>query len=642
MNIVALDFECFFDPKARCETCQGRGPDDCPTCAGKGTDPYTLKGQRSKTTEAYVRDRRYETLLCGVRLPDGEQHWLDASDCRAFFTDYPLDKCAVLCHHAHFDGLILSHHYGVRPYAWLDTLSMARLLVGNHLSVGLDSLARHFGLQGKNVPYDLFKGKHWAELDEGVRHQLSAGCLHDIELTWRLFNILAKDFPREEYAIVDATVRMFTEPVFEGDVELLGEVWTSEAKRKRELLEQLGVTAEDLQSADSFVALLACEGVEVPTKQGKNGPIPCVAKTDEFMKEIVDEASTYSDRIRTLTEARLGVRSTIDQTRAERLGFMAGRGAMPVYLSYCGAHTTRWSGGDKVNWQNFKRGGGLRRSVRAPASQVIIKADKSQVECRFLNYLAGQMDVVERFRNHEDPYVKIASEAYGHEVYKPAKDDPRKHEMEVKRGTGKQLELSCGYGAGAATIVATAARGTYGPPVRIDLDTGTRWRDLYRNTHPAVVRFWTNAESCLTGLAAGQSFSWSIFHFRDGKVWLPNGCPLIYEGLHWGNPFSTADEPQQPAWFYKSRKGWKKIWGGYFVENLIQAVSRVDMSQTLLRLRAKGYRAALLEHDAAAFVVPCSNVDKAMEDVQTEFRRAPQWLIDVPLDCECTSSERYS
>lgn len=606
MKIVTLDAETYFDKD------------------------YTLS---KMTTESYVRDPRFEILGCAVRYADGDKEWLSSdADLKPIIDAHD----AVLCHHAQFDGFILAHHYGARPRVWLDTLSMARLCLGNHLSVGLDHLAKHFGLGAKTVPYAAFKGKHWHELDPATQHAVVTGSLHDVDLTWHIFNLLLPAVPDEELRLIDMTIRMFTEPVLMGDVELLGKVWSAEDTRKQELLDALGVVAGELQSAEKFATLLRLEGIEPPMKETPAGKAYAFARTDKFMTEELLEHT--DDRIRTLAEARLGVRSTIEQTRAERLGRMALRGPLPVYLAYCGAHTTRWSGGDKVNWQNFKRGSLIRTSIRAPARHRIIKADKSQVECRYLNMLAGQSDVIERFRNKQDPYITIASEAYGHPVYKPKEDDPRRAEMEQKRGTGKQLELSCGYGAGGETIQATAAKGTYGPPVKITIERALAWRDLYRKTHPRVVQFWHAAGQLLERVAAKQSGSWSIFNYEDGRIYLPNGAPLIYDGLEW----ATDPETGSGFWRYRSRFGWRRIWGGFLVENLIQAVSRVDIGQCMLRLQDRGYHIALMEHDAVAVVVKEENAEHDLQVVLTEMRRAPDWLPDIPLDAEGSVKETYS
>jgi hypothetical protein len=313
VKIVTIDFETYFDKD------------------------YSLS---KLTTEEYVRDKRFEIHGCTIRHSDGRYEWTRdpyRELCNLF--DH-----AFLAHHAQFDGFILTHHYGLRPLVWLDTLSMARLVLGNHLSVGLGALAEHFGLASKSVPYNDFKGLHWAELSYPVQGALMQGGRHDVELTWAIYNKLLPSVPNEELQLIDLTIKMFTDPKLEGDLDLLGKVWAAEHRKKYELLDALGVTASDLQSSGKFAELLRAEGVEPPTKPGKNGPIYCFAKTDKFMKEELLEHP--DDRVRMLGEARLGVRSTLEQTRAARLGHMATRGTMPVYLAYCGAHTTRWSGGD--------------------------------------------------------------------------------------------------------------------------------------------------------------------------------------------------------------------------------------------------------------------------------------------------------
>jgi len=602
MNIVTLDFETYFD------------------------DDYSLK---KMTTEAYVRDPRFEVHGVAYRneaLGVPYTYWYTDADFRRLLAEKRLDfsNSAILCHHAHFDGLILSHHYGVKPRVWLDTLSMARLVLGNHVRVGLDSLASHFGLKAKSVPYNLFKGKHWSELSPADRGLVSTGAIHDCELTWQIFCLLAKEFPAEEYPIVDMTVRMFTEPKLRGDLEQLGKVWTDEAKRKATLLGDLGIKPEELQSADKFAQLLAAEGVEPATKDGKNGPIYAFAKTDQFMKDLIDDENP---RIADLARARLGIKSTIDQTRAERLGYMAGRGDMPVYLSYCGAHTTRWSGGDRVNWQNFRRGGELRKAIQAPQGYKLGIVDLSQIECRILNYLAGQDDVVERFRKGEDPYVGIASKFYNRTITLSDK---------AERGTGKQAELSCGFGCGPAKFQATARLGIYGPPVIISFDDAAGFVDLYRRTHPYVVRYWQTATDVIQRLATdSQSFDWGPMRVEGRRIYLPNGAPLIYDTLGF--------DAESREWRIKTRNGYAKLYGGKLVENVIQALARVVLSQACIRIKNKlGLLPVLLAHDEGVWVLSEQDVELgAFEIIKQEMARTPEWLPGIPLAVEGSINERY-
>ena len=603
MQIVTLDFETFYSKE------------------------FTLS---KLTTESYVRDERFEPHGCAVRGPDGTTGWINALDLRKFFARVDWSQMAILCHHAHFDGLILSHYYRVQPRAWLDTLSMSRLVHSSHTRHGLDILAKRYGLPAKSVPYNAFKGKHWDELSGVTQQMLAQGGEHDVALTYELFTRMLPYVPDEELNLIDLTVRMFVHPALRGDVAKLRELVRTEGARKADLLAELKLQPGELQSAERFAALLRAEGLDPPKKLTDKGEVFCFAKTDKYMQEVV--LDHYSPTICALGEARLGIKSSIEQTRAERIADMADRGSLPVYLTYCGAHTTRWSGGDKLNWQNLKRGSAIRTSIRAPAGYRLVKADKSQVECRFLNFLAGQDSVIERFRRKEDPYTSVASAIYGVPVYKPEEDDPRHDEMRAMRGTGKQLELSCGYGAGAQTIKLTAARGTYGPPVTIDDATAMHWRNVYRRTHPKVVEYWYKAELLFDKLEQKLTHSWPPFECRDGKIYLPNGTTLQYPDIEY-----TPD-----GWRYQSRYGWRRIWGGFMVENLIQAVSRVDMGQCMLRIAGLGYRIVLMEHDSVGVLVREQTAEQDLAVILAEMRRAPDWLPDIPLDAEATMGETYS
>jgi len=606
--IVTLDFETFF------------------------SQDYSLS---KLTTEAYVRDKRFEPHGCAVRAPGGDLAWIPPLNLKTFFDSVDWSKTCILCHHCQFDGLALAHYYRVRPRAWLDTLSMARLVHGIHHSNSLDALAKRYGLPAKSVPYQAFRGLHWDELSGLVQEQLAEGGQHDVLLTYELFTRMLPYVPDEELRLIDLTIRMFVEPVLRGDIAALKAVELGEIMRKQALRAQLNVTDAELQSAERFAELLRACGIEPPMKQTPAGQAYAFARTDKFMTEVILEHP--DDRVRTLGEARLRARSTIEQTRAQRLAGMAGRGALPVYLQYAGAHTTRWSGGDKINWQNFKRGSGLRKAIHAPAGYQIVKVDKSQIECRFLNYLAGQWDVVERFRKKEDPYVSIASQAYAEKVYKPQAGDPRFDEMQQKRGTGKQLELSCGYGAGAKTIQTTAGKGTYGPPVAITIETAEQWKKLYRRTHPHVVDYWQQAEQVLYAMSQGLDYNWSIFKTRGTDLILPNGTALHYPDLE-----RVLDDNALPFWRYQSRYGWRRIWGGFLVENVIQAVSRVDIGQCWLRLADMGYRVVLFEHDALGIIVRNETAEHDRDVILAEMKRAPLWCPEIPLDAEATMGESYA
>lgn len=241
--------------------------------------------------------------------------------------------------------------------------------------------------------------------------------------------------------------------------------------------------------------------------------------------------------------------------------------------------------------------------------------------------VAGQADVIERFRNREDPYIGLASVFYGEPV--SVKDKPR-------RGLGKLGELSCGYGAGGPSIQRTAKRGTYGPSIILTDEEGMRFRDVYREGHEHVVQLWKEANDVLRWLADGdRPVPWrEIMTVEKGRLIGPTGVAMLYN-LEW--------DPEERGWKRQTRKGWVRIYGAKLIENVIQYLGRIDMSQTLLRIkRESDLLPATTSHDEAMYVIPDNQWAQATLDfILEEFRRPPVWLPDIPLDAEGTLSERY-
>jgi hypothetical protein len=333
------------------------------------------------STEAYIRDPRFEAHGAAIKWDKNTSaQWYDQRELSYILKEEDWSDVFLICHHAQFDGFILSHHYNVRPAMYGCTLSMARLLLGNNLSVSLEAVRKNFGLNPKSTPYGLFRNKRWTELTDSVRQQIAEGAIDEVESIWKIFGLLMQSgFPPAELDVIDSVIRMFVDPVLELDSAMLAQLWESEAQRKINGTEALGISGEELRSADRFCQLLEDEGIEIEYKNGKNHPIPAIAKNDPFMRDFLREHP--SERVRALAEARLAEKSTLLQTRAETLGWVASRGPAPVYLHYSGAGTLRPSGGDGCNWLNFKRGSPIRRAIKAPQGHYLAPVDASQIEC---------------------------------------------------------------------------------------------------------------------------------------------------------------------------------------------------------------------------------------------------------------------
>lgn len=598
------------------------------------------------STEAYIRDPRFEAHGCAVKTtPNVPARWWSGPELPKLFSELNWADSAVLAHHCAFDGFILSHRYGVRPKAWLDTLSMARLIMGNHISVSLDSVRKHYSLPAKFTPYNLFKGKRWHEIHPETQKLIGDGACDEVESIWHLFNLLARDFPSSEYPVVDATIRFFTEPVLRGDVDLLAEIWESEEARKGKMLADLGVDASALQSSKQFADLLVQEGVEPGFKENSKGEmIYAFAKTDDFMRDLQEHENP---RVQALVMARLGVKSTQTQTRAETFGYMATRGPMPVYLRYAGAHTTRWSGGDGCNWQNLKRddpdnpgqASPLRRAIMAPEGYLLAPVDLAQIECRLLCYLAGEYGELDKFRRGEDPYIGPASDFYCRPITKADKPE---------RGTGKQIVLSCGFGCGPPKFQATAKLGIYGPPVYITIEQAERGVRLYRDSHLGVMDYWSTAGRMIARIAGGDPLQWGPMLIRDKRIYGPGGTFLIYDTLEFHVPDTEECEKLQEFkwrgfWRFRTRNGWTDLYHTKLVENVVQWLARIIMTEGMMRIIGRGFKVATTTHDEVVVLIrKDADADKNLQVCIDEMRREPAWLPGIPLNAEGSLSERYS
>lgn len=602
----------------------------------------------SMSTEAYIRDPRFELHGAAIKWSRGTAtQWYDERELRYILKQEDWSDVFLVSHHAQWDHGVLSMRYGVHPKMSGCTLAMSRLMFGNHLSVSLDSVRKHFNLPPKITPYGSFEGKHWHEMSPQVQQALGQGACDEVESKAIIFERLLRDykFPVEELEVIDSIVKMFSEPVLDLDTAMLAQLWESENTRKAEGNAALGVEGSALRSADLFCKLLEDEGVEIEYKDGTKGPIPAIAKNDPFMRDFLREHD--NPRIRALAEARLAEKSTLLQTRAATLGWVASRGPAPVYLFYAGAGTLRPSGGDGCNWLNFKRGSAIRKAVKSPSGFYLAPVDSSQLECRIAHYLAGGPDepVIQNFRLDKDPYVDIASNFYQEQIYKPKPDDPRYDEMTAKRGMGKQGRLMCGFGASGKQFKATAASGTYGPRVDMTLDEADAFVAMYRRTNPSICArgtgYWAQCERMLARLAGGDPIDYGPVHIENHRIYI-EGRPMIYDTIEYHVPQPDEENPKS-GWRVKKRDGWRFIWGSKLLQNLCEGIETVIVSQAMIRIKQKyGIRTLNWPYDELLLLIPKNGREEEMLALcKAEMVLTPDWLPGLPLACDGALGDRY-
>ena len=581
------------------------------------------------TTEEYIRSPEFETIGVSVKVDDGEAVWFSGpwADTKNFLNRFDWDNAIAVAHNAMFDMAILNWVYDIRPKRIADTLSMARALGAG--SVSLKNLVSHYklGEKGDEVVNALGKGR--LDFDEASLRRYGAYCKNDTELTYKLFNVLGPDFPVSELRLIDLTIRMFSEPVLELHEGALKAHLDCVRFDKEALLRKVEADKEELMSNPKFAEVLKLYNVIPPTKISPTTGKETLAlgKNDEEFKALLEHEN---HDVQALVAARLGVKSTLEETRTERFIGIAKRGKLPIPLRYYAAHTGRWGGDDKVNMQNLPRKSPLKDAMLAPKGYRLIDSDSSQIEARTLAWLAGQNDLVVAFDNGEDVYKIMAAE-----IYNKAEEDIN----HAERFVGKTTILGCGYGMGAAKFKKQLK--TFG--VDISEDEAQGIIDTYRKHYLAIPRLWREAGSILDTIIDNKTkkFGRNDLLVVEGEkgIRLPNGLYLRYPNLRKQN-----NDDGKSEYVYDTKKGKttvpNRIYGGKVVENICQALARIIIGEQML-LIAKKYKVVMTVHDAIGCVVPEGDVDVALENIQMFMRVRPNWALELPLNCEAGAGKSY-
>jgi len=324
----------------------------------------------------------------------------------------------------------------------------------------------------------------------------------------------------------------------------------------------------------------------------------------------------------------------MEEARIERFLDIGCRnnGLLPIPLKYYGAHTGRWAGSDKVNFQNLPsrdvKKKALKNAIIPPKGHVILNVDSSQIEARILVWLAGQEDVVQEFRNGEDVYANFSSKVYGKKITKANKKE---------RFVGKTCTLGLGYGTGWKKLQHTLE--TSGQVAKLDDTECKNLVRVYRDVNHKVIELWRECDKALESIASSTDKGYYLdkhkcVHIEKGRIRLPNSMCIYYPDLRWDTSESKS------GFVYKSRRGVVNIWGGSVVENVVQALARIVIGEQMIKV-AREYPVVLTVHDAIVCVAPEEEKDIALKRIMEIMSTPPEWAPDLPVACEGDYANNY-
>jgi DNA polymerase I-like protein with 3'-5' exonuclease and polymerase domains len=586
------------------------------------------------STEDYITDPRFDVILVGAKVDDSAVEWVSGSkkQTAAWLAQLDIPNSAITCHNAMFDATILQHVFGLRPKFIFDTISMAQAQLRPFIkSVSLKSCLEHCDFDGfrKGDEVHNMLGRTRQSLNPKELASYAQYCCDDVTGTRLLFQHLKPLFPRTEFIVMDMTHRMYLDPMFELDANLLAEVLAEERAKKEALLASLDsyCSKADLMSNEKFALALQKAGATPPRKlsltTGKE--TWAFAKGDQAWKEFEEE---YEDHplVSAMCAARLGVKSTLAENRAERLLEIATRHRqLRVPLNYYAAHTGRYGGTQKINMQNPPRidKSRIRFAMRAPKGYVCLAADLAQIEARIVAWLAGCDVLTHGFRNMEDVYAAFATAAF-----KIPTKKGRSKEDDRRRFVGKTCILGLGYGMGAEKLMATLRK----DGIKIDLAEAQRLVNTYRSLYMEIPHLWGKFERLIPLLASGegrtsikppkteQAVCWS----GKNMIALPNTMPMYYNNLsHEGD------------WFYTFGYEKRKLFGGKLCENVVQALARIVVVENMLTIsRELGLQPKLQVHDELDYIVPERDAVRYADEIKKIMSVPPSWAPGLPVAVE--------
>lgn len=733
-TVVCLDFETFFDTKGK----------------------FTIS---ALTTEGYIRNPRFQVIGVGVKVNDGPTVWMEEPDFRAWVERVDWDRCALLAHNTAFDGFILSHHYGKHPGFLLDTLSMGRALHGVEVSKKLKDLGPFYGVGEKGDELERADGKRREQFTPEEWEALGSYCRQDVDLCRAIFlKMLEKDFPDAELRLIHKTIRCFTRPIFRLDVPMLEDFLSYERQRKREVLlrvldyvyqnarwrkDDREETAQEklakavarleakwgrplteaeheeatldlarpiLRSNSKLRLLFETLGEEVPMKvsvaksktASKKAGEPVVVMSEAFAKDdpgMQGFLESPNDEVRYLAEARVAVMSNINETRTERF-IRCGWGGRPapVFLKYAAAHTFRWGGGDRMNWQNLERvddpkspkynprKGTIRKAILAPPGWKIIVVDSGQIEARMIAWLAEDQGLLDTFTRNDatggDFYSDRGSDFFGKKL--------SKKETPADRQLAKAMILGLGFGMGWQKFAGELLKGMLGTDPRqftgadaqrygVDVakfartgmkgqkNNGERVEEMpsrlaydallihcavahyfvqvYRGRNKAIVDLWDTLggdvlESMLVEDDTPEFMGPAgCIGVRRHGLQLPNGLVMKYPGLR-------VNEKGEFSYMGGAvGKERKKLYGGLLTENCVQALARIVVGEQILVadefIEDRGGQLATMTHDEGVWVAPEEVAGECSEFALGAFAVTPEWAPGLPLKAEGGVADRY-
>jgi DNA polymerase len=590
---------------------------------------------------AYTEAEDFEILLFAYAYDEGEVKLIDLASGeklpQSIIEDLTSVKVIKTAFNANFERICLSAHLKkeMPPEQWrcsavkalelglptnLEGVAKCLKLTEQKMAEG-KSLIRYFSMPCSSTKSNGFRNRNLPKDDSEKWELFKSYCKQDVEVERNIRNLLVKYEIAEseqklwclDQSINDRGVRV--------DRELINHAIACDLKYQEELKNEaialMGIK-NPKSAAQMKKWLLEVQGLEIETLS-KEG-------VEKLLSEVND------DKVKKVLKLRTELSKTsIKKYEAMNRALCRDNTIRGLFKFYGASRTGRWAG-RLVQVQNLpqnklkdldlarsllKQGQYdilelLYESVPEVLSQLIrtalipsensrfIVADFSAIEARVIAWLAGETWRMEVFNSHGRIYEASAAKMFRIPLESVTKDSSY-------RKYGKVAELALGYQGGKGALIAMGA-----------LKMGLEEEELpkiiksWRRSNSRIVKLWSEVEKAAITVVKGNTFAYVQqgikVSFERGILFitLPSGRRLSYvrprleKDKRFNKDMITYEGTQQET------KQWGRLstYGGKLTENIVQAIARDCLADSMLRLQDAGYNIVMHVHDEVVLDVP--------------------------------------
>ena len=284
----------------------------------------------------------------------------------------------------------------------------------------------------------------------------------------------------------------------------------------------------------------------------------------------------------------------------------------------------------------------VRTALIAPSGKVFSVADFSAIEARVISWLANEKWRMDVFHGDGKIYEATGAKMFNVPISAITKGS-------VLRDKSKISELALGYEGSLGALKRMGGE-------RMGL-SDTEMMSLvrkWRSANPAIVDMWKEIDEASKEAVRYQRpvscTCRNIIFDCDGEfmtIQLPSGRKLFYYGPKFKDKkIGRSTMPTRVLCYQgvvQETKQWGEIdtYGGKLTENIVQAISRDLLGNSMLNLEANGYYPVCHIHDEILSEVPEKNAQAYYEEMASIMGTPPEWASDLPLRADGYITQFY-